>query len=280
MSLQLSETRLSENEWLVLTDLSQSEFDYHSMIDVICEQVGILHEQILLVWASPPCNSISPVGPVNEGRGFHYRIHSEPHWPPREDDSKYSKLAKKHDAMTSRVIDALADSTENRGTQIAAENPRGGMERQLFMNAPRWKRLTHKHITDYCAWKHPYQKSENIWVSEFGWKPTGITGDGRCGGKCESGSVRADTGKFRHDLVLSGPTGTGPSGKGIERQKNAVPHLLLMEILKAAIANNTDPKRLYVLDLFAGFGSMRAAAKAAGLGYIAVDERDVLPKSD
>ena len=48
-----SETRLSENEWLVLTDLSQSEFDYHSMIDVICDQVGILHEQLLLVWASP-----------------------------------------------------------------------------------------------------------------------------------------------------------------------------------------------------------------------------------
>ena len=53
-----------------------------------------------------------------------------------------------------------------------------------------------------------------------------------------------------------------------------------MEILKAAIANNTDPERLYVLDLFAGFGSMRAAAKAAGLGYIAVDERGVLPRSD
>ena len=182
--------------------------------------------------------------------------------------------------MTSKVIQAMADSNENRGTQIVTENPRGGTERQLFMNAPRWKRLTHKHVIDYCAWRHPYQKSENIWVSEFGWKPTGITGDVRCGGKCESGSIRPDTGKFRHNKVLPGATGTVPTGKGIEQQKNAVPHLLLMEILQACKANNTDPKRVYVLDLFVGYGSMRAAAKEAGLGYIAVDERDGMSKSD
>ena len=99
--------------------------------------------------------TVSPCGTVNQARGYHYRIHSEPHWPPREDGSKYARLAQKHDAMTSRVIQTMADSNENRGTQKVTENPRGGMERQLFMNAPRWKRLTHKHVIHYCGndWK-------------------------------------------------------------------------------------------------------------------------------
>ena len=38
------------------------------------------------------------------------------------------------------------------------------MERQWFMNgyAPAWKAITEKQIVDYCAFKHPYKKPENI----------------------------------------------------------------------------------------------------------------------
>mgnify|MGYP005683066709 FL=1 len=119
-------------------------------------------------------------------------------------------------------------------------------------------------------------KTENIWVSEFGWEPTGITGDGRCHGECESGSIHDATGRYRHDLVLSGPTGTGPSGKNVAQQKNAVPMELLTEILTAALKHNTDPERTWVVDFFAGYGSMRAAAKQKGLNYLAVDWRDFI----
>ena len=70
---------------------------------------------------------------------------------------------------------------EQQGTHAALENPRRGLERLPFMNAPRWRKLTEKKVIDYCAWKHPYKKPENIWVSEFGWTPTSTTGDGRCG---------------------------------------------------------------------------------------------------
>ena len=48
------------------------------------------------------------------------------------------------------------------------------------MNAPAWKAVTEKQAVDYCAFRHPYKKPENIWVSEFGWHPEGLTGDGRC----------------------------------------------------------------------------------------------------
>jgi molybdenum-dependent DNA-binding transcriptional regulator ModE len=37
---------------------------------------------------------------------------------------------------------------------------------------------------------------------------------------------------------------------------------------------------VYVLDLFAGYGSMRAAAKELGLSYVGVDERDLMHNTD
>ena len=82
-------------------------------------------------------------------------------------------------------------------------------------------------------------------------------------------------------MVLSGPTGTGPSGKNVAQQKNAVPVELLTEILTAALVleNNTDPDRVWVVDLFAEYGSMRAAAKQKGLNYLAVDWRDFISGS-
>ena len=51
---------------------------------------------------------------------------------------------------------------------------------------------------------------------------------------------------------------------------------LLTEILTAALENNTDPERTWVVDFFAGYGSMRAAAKQKGLNYLAVDWRDFI----
>ena len=75
---------------------------------------------------------------------------------------------------------------------------------------------------------------------------------------------------------MSGAAGIGPTGPGIEGQKNAVPALLLGEILTAATAHNTGPQRVYVTDLFAGYSSMRATAKELGLSYIGVDERDLM----
>ena len=41
----------------------------------------------------------------------------------------------------------------------------------MFMHEPHWKALTEKHVIDYCAFRHPLMKTENIWVSEFGWQP-------------------------------------------------------------------------------------------------------------
>ena len=50
----------------------------------------------------------------------------------------------------------------------------------------------------------------------------------------------------------------------------------MTEILTAALKNNTDPDRVWVVDLFAGYGSRRAAATQKELNYLAVDWRDFI----
>ena len=44
----------------------------------------------------------------------------------------------------------------------------------------------------------------------------------------------------------------------------------------AVKSQRTDSKRTWVIDLFAGYGSLRAVAKAQGLNYLAVDMRDLM----
>ena len=55
--MTLAQHRLSDTEWLVLTDLSQTEYDYHTMLREICNSVGLKPEQVLLLWGSP-CETI------------------------------------------------------------------------------------------------------------------------------------------------------------------------------------------------------------------------------
>ena len=78
--------------------------------------------------------------------------------------------------------------------------------------------LTRK-IVDYCAWNHPYKKPENIWVSEFGWTPTGITGNGRCGDNCESGSVRPDTGSSDTSKYSQAPLAQDPQARALRNRR-------------------------------------------------------------
>ena len=68
-AVSMSERRLSDIEWLVVTDLSQAEHDYNTMLVQICLAAGIALDEVLFLWASPPCNSISPCGTVNDLRG-------------------------------------------------------------------------------------------------------------------------------------------------------------------------------------------------------------------
>ena len=54
----------------------------------------------------------------------------------------------------------------------------------------------------------------------------------------------------------------------------------MKEILTAAKEHNADPQRVYVLDVFAGYGSLRTVAKELSLSYVGVDERGLMHNTD
>ena len=54
--------------------------------------------------------------------------------------------------------------------------------------------------------------------------------------------------------------------------------MLLDEIPIAVKSQRTDSKCTWIIDLFAGYGSLRTVAKAKGLNYLAVDMRDLMSK--
>ena len=60
---------LSDVSTLLLMDISLSRRG--RMITDVCKKMNVDPKDVLLVWASPPCDTYSKLGPVNEGRGSH-----------------------------------------------------------------------------------------------------------------------------------------------------------------------------------------------------------------
>ena len=245
------------------------------MVYDVCKHLNINPADALMMWASPPCDSYSKLGPVNAGRGTHTRDYTDPTWPPRKDGSSQGRKAQAADELTENLTHTLLDAHTAEVIQCAVENPTGGMSRRPFMNNPDWLQHTQCLVVDYCAFKHPVKKPTNIWISETTWEPKGETGNGRCNQACSSGSIDPETKRHRHYAVLAGRGDRGLQPPRIQQQKNSVPALLQREILQAVIrAANNDRK--IVIDFFAGYGSMRKVAEELGLTYVGVDVKDFM----
>ena len=52
--------------------------------------------------------------------------------------------------------------------------------------------------------------------------------------------------------------------------------MLLAEILSVVKSQPTDNNGTWVIELFAGYGSLRAIAKSQGLDYLAADMRELI----
>ena len=81
--------------------------------------------------------------------------------------------------------------------------------------------------------------------------------------------VNPTTGKFAHYMALAMQPQRGPRGASHISDKCGMPAGLLAEVLWAACKGPLEGK--VVLDLCAGFQSMRAVAEARGAKYVAVD---------
>jgi len=260
--------QLNDDCRLLTKDLSQCK--KRQVIREVCEELGISLSQVLIVWASPPCETYTCLDWTNIWRGCNHRNHDDPLKPPRDDDSKYAAKARLHDGMVTNLTESfIGDHKDGAGYAAALETPLGNLRKRPFMNTAAWNQLMDMHVVDYCAFGAPFRKRENVWVTGMDWNPKGSTGDGRCHDRCGQQSVRPDN-------PVSGSSSNRPVHKEqVQGQpafkKSAVPQLLLKEVLLAALARNNDPDRVYVLDLFSGSGSMRRAAEALGLKYVGVD---------
>ena len=241
----------------------------------VCRKLHIDPNDVLLVWASPPCDTYSKLGPVNEGRGHHTRDFSDPSWPPRNDDSKHAKRAAAADKMTENLTHSLMHAADEYDIRFAVENPTNGVVRRPFMQSPEWLEHTQCMTVDYCAYGHTVKKPTNIWISEFAWVPVGNTGNGRCQRLCGAGEINELTGGYQHKAVLAGRGDRPIATSNVRQSKCAVPKQLLKEILLAASTADRSHRKI-VIDLFAGYGSMKQVAEEQGLTYIAVDVRDFM----
>ena len=83
-----------------------------------------------------------------------------------------------------------------------------------------------------------------------------------------------------HDAVLAGRGDRSLKLPHITQQKNSVPKLLQEEIITAALSASAGSAngvvRNVVIDLFAGYGSLRTVVKEHGLHYVAVDIKDFM----
>ena len=225
-------------------------------LNEICRRAGIRKEDIAVAWASPPCNTYSRANHSNISRGWMYR-----HKDGTPVEGWRGEIARQHDQLTQKVKQILLKLK-----MFVMENPASGMEKMEFMQD--WE--TRKNIVDLCAFGWPFKKTTNLWIEGIDWTPVGNTGDGRCGGKCGQGEINKVTNLFNHYMALAVEPNRGPRGEGAVKLKCGMPRALLAEILMK-IAEKQDITDKVVLDICAGFQSMREVAHKLGLKYVAVD---------
>ena len=128
-----------------------------------------------------------------------------------------------------------------------------------------------KKVIEMCAFVWPFKKTTNLWANlGFDWQPKGTTCDGRCGEACGQGAIDPVTKRFRHFMALAVDPQRGPRGANAVKMTCGIPQLLVTELLEA-VNEAEGIENKVVLDLFAGFQSLREQVLKMGAKYVAVD---------
>ena len=266
----------------VIMDLSDDEID--DVLEAVCTAAGISGEEVATILSSPPCETYSHADATNISRGFHYRDQDDPEKPPRaakEGDTTQAttkrEKAQNHDKMIQRLTQQMVKFREKYDGKIVMENPVGSLAKRPFMRTASWLLAVTRTTVMYCAYGYRYMKPTHLWTSLNNWKPCGITGDGKCGGRCGNGErhQREKRCTFKHWEQLAGSNDRLP--KGGKTQLWSLPTMLTEEIMAAVAVKQPDKK--YIIDLFAGGESWRPAVEQEGYVYVPVDIRKLMTKT-
>lgn len=257
-----------------------------SIVQQVCTELGIEMSEVAFVWASPPCETYTKLDWTNVTRGNEFRdpkdrgprsvetCHSEA-------DFKKRQKAMDDDCLLTGLVESLeSDNRMSRSYQFAVENPQGMLAEQVFMQTPDWMKATRRELVHYCNYGGQFHKPTHVWSSIMDWVPGGRSGCGQCCQDCKVGRwkwveerVRKAGMQYVHDHQIGGQSDKKGVGEGSQKlQRWKVPASLLEEILRSVKkANKGDEKKKYVIDFFAGQGSLRKVSSENGYVYVPVD---------
>ena len=250
---------------LDLTDIPAEELTTH-----ICNKAGISVHQIAGQFAFVPCETYSVADHSNITRGHHHRDHSKQNRPPKDFWSQKGLKAVAHDHLVEHVLMAwMCDRDNGINQAVCMENPRASLRRREFMHTLPARLGMHRQTVDFCAFGHEFKKPTDVWTNLHTWQPTGRTGTGRCEQRCGQGAISA-SGRFKHFKGLAQEPIRGPRGKGANRLKNSIPQALSREWI-VALQDGVTVQQNTIIDLCAGYQSLKPVALAMGFNYVAVD---------
>ena len=253
------------------------------LTQALTASIGATTDDILLIWNSQPCETMSRADITLTNRGCHSRDWSNPERPPKSQDHKDPKVARAllHDTFLPRFQQMIAaDHWRGHKYAFITENPGGSaasLWRRPYAQQQCWPAnlapTVHLETVELCAYNHPLKKTTGICCGGevmLGYKPAGLTGDGRCHGKCPQGGISPLTGKWRHPYAAGEDPSRMPKGPGAKELIHSMPSRLHEEVLRVALGNS-KPRQRIVIDLFAGHRSLFDACQRMGLIYIPVD---------
>ena len=245
------------------------------LIATICKAQGWRPEQILFIWASPPCrtfsNSAYNQGRGTSGHGYNYRDFNDPKRGPccQKEECPYRQMAVRHDRFVPWLQQMFQHLQDNEiDCDMGIENPRACLERRPYMQLESWPGSIpfSKHAIDMCAYNHPAQKPTHFWTSMTDYRPQGMTGDGRCHRRCSAGSYNEEGG-YHHPVAFAQEPARQPRGS----DRVAIPAPWAREVLSHALRHRRNADCNIVIDLFCGHRSLAPVAHQMGLRYVGVD---------
>ena len=239
----------------------QADFAVQGRVNLlrrIAREAGREPASFLLIWLSPECKILSACNTSNQGTDWANGLWvlSEAAAEVMSADVREEKTQQLKECL--RAIEAQMAALEEeehlgRGLLFALENPLGSDLWTLPSVADRIKRNARWTLTrvDQCAYGRPNQKPSCI-LHNLGsaWRPTGITGTGKCvrgvcGGTCskqegwEEGKHEQQLGGRDVNRRIKRGAVTGPRGRreySTDAARNLVEKGLVQEIVRAAIS--------------------------------------------